>query len=224
MTKNISICIRHAESVANITPEIIGGRSNWAELTSKGVEQSKHAARFLVVHGLDVSACTFHSSPAIRTLATARVGLGELGIDDPYIAIHDDLQELHQGLFEGAPRDKVYGDPIIKERMAREQLDFKLEGGQSMREVGEMGRRAHDEIAREAGVRLVFVHGINMRCVVGGLLGWDRDTIRLNDTPNTSITVLDYTDSTVPTVPVFALNPRDPDLVKLDELARLLEN
>ena len=99
--KNIYF-IRHAESVMNTTPEIVGGRSNHTPLTEKGKHQSQELGRRLV--NLNIQPEFVYSSPAVRTQQTATISLETAQIRKT-VSISDALQELDQGECTGWRRE-----------------------------------------------------------------------------------------------------------------------
>jgi broad specificity phosphatase PhoE len=124
--------IRHAETVMNTNTHLVGGRSNETPLTPRGIEQAKTLGRTMFSKGI-IPTKVF-ASPALRTIDTARYSLIEMGLDvEPLI--HDAIQELSQGLAEGKPRAEVYTE-TVKQDIDRLGKEFKLEGGESMNDVG----------------------------------------------------------------------------------------
>ena len=69
--------IRHAESVANTQLHVIGGRSNHSPLTAAGEQQAVELGEKLKAVGY--SPDVIYSSPAVRTLETARIALAVTG-------------------------------------------------------------------------------------------------------------------------------------------------
>ncbi len=185
--------IRHAESEMNVRKELIGGRSNETPLTEKGIEQARTLGRFLLQQG--ISPHHVLSSPAVRTRETARHALSEMNIAFD-LSVHGDLHEMGQGQWVGRPRAEVYTD-AVKADIARLGKDFKLEGGESMNEVGlRMLNRLNDRInqttADEPLTYFVFTHGLAIRCLVSHLFDWSHEQTFTTSTPNTSITRLSY--------------------------------
>ncbi len=86
--------IRHAETVMNTTPYLVGGRSNYSPLTPRGVEQAKRLGRAMLAK--QILPTEVFTSPALRTIDTARYSLAEMKLDIEPLA-YDDLQELSQG-------------------------------------------------------------------------------------------------------------------------------
>lgn len=221
---SLSILVRHAESVMNTQPHLIGGRSNHAELTELGNAQSKLAADYL--HGyLSIYASrvrTFSSiaKRAYRTIDSVHQNLGLLTND---IVIDDRLQELSQGVAEGKPRESMY-TPEVLAQISRELKDFKFDSGESMNDVT---NRMHDVLYEHAtihprDIRLYGTHGFAIRCLVAKYNNWSHSDIRVKEVPNTAITVIDYSDVDKPEVLIFALDPAFPDIAAEKTLREIL--
>lgn len=177
---------RHAESDFNKNyPHLVGGRSNHSPLTPEGRDQAKRLGTWIANSGLvpDV----VYASPAVRTLQTARIALAEAGLLHE-ILVDDALQEMSQGVHEGAHRDEVYTDEVISQ-IAAGPMEFKHLNGES---VNDVAGREHEFSERVRGVRshetiFVFTHGYLMRCGMGARLGWSFDEIRANVIDNAAV-------------------------------------
>lgn len=183
--------IRHAQSEMNVQPHLIGGRSTHSPLTEKGIEQARTLGRFLLGQGIIPSHTL--SSPAVRTLETARYALEEMNLA-LVPTIHDDLHEMSQGEWVGRPRADVYTEEVQAE-IARLGKDFKLAGGESMNDVGERMLSRMSTVIQNLPdgtdhTVLVFTHGVAIRCLVSHLFGWTHEQTFKTTTPNTSITQL----------------------------------
>ncbi len=181
---------RHTRSKMNDEEHLVGGRSNHTPLTDLGESQAKQLGLWIAQRKLvpDV----IYASPAIRTLATARIALSEAGISKDLI-IDDRLQELSQGVEEGKPREEVY-HPGVLEQINQQLKDFKFDGGDSMNDVT-VRKKEWSEEARsitEHNVIFAFTHGFAIRCYVGDMLGWSHAQIRDNQVDNGSATVLHF--------------------------------
>ncbi|TAH33955.1 histidine phosphatase family protein [Candidatus Saccharibacteria bacterium] len=165
---------RHAQTVVNTKPWLVGGRSNETELTPEGEEQARGLGRALLRRGIIPQ--TVSASTAKRAIMTARLSLAEMGLDiEP--TTHEEILELSQGDAEGRPRVEVY-TPEVLAAIEREGKDFKLAGGESMNEVG---RRMLDWMnqhftgsAAEPGPHFVFTHGGTIKYAASSLLDWPR--------------------------------------------------
>jgi broad specificity phosphatase PhoE len=195
---------RHGQSEANMQPHIVGGRSNYTPLTDTGREQ---AARLGIYIASELPEPDYvHATPAVRTQQTARIALAAARLQKP-LRVEDELQELDQGMAEGKPRADVY-TPAVFARIDAEGLDFKHEGGQSLRELGLQGLRwMNDAYATRAAGAVVYVfgHGMAIRSLVGNILGWDHMQVFKASTPNTCMTKIVGTPDAWQ-VPIFASN------------------
>ena len=167
--------IRHAETVMNINPHLVGGRSNEVELTAEGIEQSRRLGRYLLAKQIFPS--KVYSSPAVRTLRTAEYVLKEMGLEiEPVIS--DLLQELSQGSAEGKLRIEVYTSEVLR-KIAQLGKDFKLEGGESMNDVGIRMHEwvietfAQDKVSEKPERVFVFTHGGAIKYYASHLLDWN---------------------------------------------------
>lgn len=185
---------RHAESVLNTTPHIIGGRSNHTPLTPDGVEQARQLGSFIRKTNL-VPDHTF-SSPAIRTIETTRIAFEEAGFDHP-VQIDEGVQELDQGDWTGLLRDEKYTPSVLSE-IERLEKSFKAPGGESMNDVGIRMMNAIEkravELLSEDPITLWFTtHGFATKCIAGHIHNWSRHRIYTSVVPNASLTLLTRT-------------------------------
>lgn len=186
--------IRHAESAKNLERHLIGGRSNETPLTPTGVAQARICGGYLLSRAVEPD--EIHASPAVRTLATAEGVLDAMGLRHMPIRVDDRLQELSQGECEGMLRDDVY-TPEVLAQIDRQQMSFRLRGGESMNDVAE---RMRDWLVEWTDrhrqgpptTALIFTHGLAKRCLLGLMLGWDHGTIYRTEIPNASVTELVY--------------------------------
>ena len=186
--------IRHAESVANTQLHVIGGRSNHSPLTAAGEQQAARLGERLKAVGY--SPDVVYSSPAVRTLETARIALSVTGYPNG-VQVDDRLQELEQGEWTGRLRANTY-TPTMSARIARSGVDFAAPGGESMRDVGQrmyswlrsLASDGHPEV-------LAFTHGVAIRCLAGLVEDWPHERIWKTHTANCSVTVLEVHDQSV---------------------------
>ena len=180
--------IRHAESVANTQLHVIGGRSNHSQLTAAGEQQAVELGEKLKAVGY--SPDVIYSSPAVRTLETARIALAVTGYPK-VVQVDDRLQELEQGEWTGRLRADTY-TPRMSARIARSGVDFAAPGGESMRDVGQ---RMHNWLRSLASAGptevLAFTHGVAIRCLAGLVEDWPHERIWKTHTANCSVTVLE---------------------------------
>lgn len=182
--------IRHAESEMNTNPHLIGGRSNHTPLTVLGIMQAKNLGKHLLAE--DILPDSVYSSPALRTLSTARYCLQSMGINQP-ITIDDRLQELGQGVSEGKPRDAIYTTQVMND-ILRLGKDFKLDGGESMNDVARrMASWAETNIASKGGRHFAFTHGGAIKYWASSILDMSHlDTYR-TEIDNASFSLFTHT-------------------------------
>lgn len=190
-TMKTLIFIRHAESQANVNRHLIGGRVNHVPLTERGVRQSRALGRHFVQ--AQVTPHIIYRSPAVRTRQTAEISLHEAGIEVP-VHVHDSLQEMGQGRFEGMLRDEVYTPEVITD-MYQIGKSAKLpdDDAESMTEVGERMYQATFEIAdalRDGELALIYGHGLAIRCLASHIEDWSRLKTFETETDNTSRTCI----------------------------------
>lgn len=185
------LLIRHAQSKMNLRPELIGGRSNWAPISRRGKEQSETLGLFLLQNELIPSKVV--SSPAVRTVQTAKRSLAAMGMDMK-IEIEDAIQEIDQGEWEGRLRAEMY-TPDVSVHINAMNGAFRPPRGESPRDAA---RRMYASLSDHA-TRLdegesvhVYSHGFAIRSLVGFLNGWNHQEVLCAKTDNTSITRLEY--------------------------------
>ena len=181
--------VRHAETVMNTTPHLVGGRSNHTQLTAPvGVQQSERLGNQLFLKNF-VPDRVF-SSPAVRTIETARLSLAKMSFRGELI-LDDDLQELSQGIWEGRSRIETYTEEVLRDIEAQGKA-FKLEGGESMNDVGVRmyswaSRRFPSDSPSEQV--LVYTHGGAIKCLASHLLNWSRPQTFETEIDNTSVSL-----------------------------------
>jgi probable phosphoglycerate mutase len=184
--------VRHGESEMNLQAHLVGGRSNHVNLTEKGIRQAKAFGRWLGKSSLRPNAVYF--SPAARTIQTMDYSLETANLDLECF-IDPRLQELSQGSKEGALRNETYTAEVLKQ-IEIEQLDFKIDGGESNQMV--MDRKllfAKDIAERHPDETVVaFGHGYAIRCLAGAIDNLSHDMIfRGLKTPNVSLSYFEIT-------------------------------
>lgn len=180
------VFIRHGQSAANLEPHIINGRGNHHPLSPLGEQQAALVGPWLLDRYSQPDAVV--ASPAVRTRETARIALLAAGLDIP-VTYEDDFQELSAGDWTGKLRAEYY-TPEVRERMAREGLDYKSPGGQTMREVAQNMLQGIERLPH--GTVWIFGHGAAFRSLVGTVAGWPYERIYESRQTmfNTSVTEL----------------------------------
>ena len=180
--------IRHAESVANTQLHVIGGRSNHSPLTAAGEQQAVELGERLKAVGYSPDGV--YSSPAVRTLETARIALSVTGYPHR-VQVDDRLQELEQGEWTGRLRADTY-TPTMSARIARSGVDFAAPGGESMSDVGQRMHNWLRSLASDGHAEvLAFTHGVAIRCLAGLVEDWPHERIWKTHLGNCSITVFE---------------------------------
>ena len=187
--------LRHGESTMNIkAKELVGGRSNHAHLTEKGMAQAYHAGEWFKAQ--HITPGIVMSSPATRTIETAQQALRGMSLQAT-ITIDDRLQELSQGAMEGKARADVWNDEALA-RLQLAPMDFAHPGGETFRDVQRrMGEWYNDTVEQFPNdTILVTAHGLATRALVGLLLDWDHAGIISATTGNCSLTKITHTGNT----------------------------
>lgn len=177
--------VRHAESVANAHPELVGGRSNHSPLTERGKAQARQLGKF--VREYDIQYDRVLSSPAKRTLATAKYAFNRTGRD---IIVLNKLQEISQGIAEGMPRVEVY-TPEVLATIKKKGRDFAMPGGESTRQVGARMLQCLSRVADWASdevPHMVVTHGTAIKSLVAELEDRSQQWIYAAPMPNASLT------------------------------------
>lgn len=179
--------IRHAESELNRFLQIIGGRSNETPLSENGREQA-----YLLGERLSkIPFTVYYSSPAVRSLETARIAHGTL--DD--VVQSPLLLELDQGDWEGKLRTEIY-TPEMLARINADNWNFSAPNGESQRAVEErMLCFVNDNLLQYSDLSCcVFTHGLAIKCLLRSVMDFSPKITYKIEIENTSITRLKYSD------------------------------
>jgi broad specificity phosphatase PhoE len=183
--------IRHAESTANLTPDIICGQSSDIDLTALGVEQAYEIG--LNLREVGILPDQVYVSPALRAQLTARYCLRAAGINLEPI-IDERLHEVSQGHWEGHVRSEKYTRKV-QQRAQKKGNDFKAPGGESINDVRKRAFDFLDELVLNYDSKatvFAFGHGFITRAIAAALLGWTHQQTRDHHTPNTSVTLFHH--------------------------------
>jgi probable phosphoglycerate mutase len=187
-------CIRHAESEMNLKPYLVGGRSNHALLTPRGVEQAVLLGKRLRKEGIHFD--KVYSSPAVRAVETARGVCREIGFSLDDIVLCDALMELDQGKWQGAVRKEVY-TPEVYRVIDADNWNFRSPGGESPKEVEERMYGCVEKIVQglppDAKVA-VFSHGVAIKCLLRRIMDFSPNMTYRISLDNTAITLISYVD------------------------------
>lgn len=169
--------VRHAESRMNLSPGLIGGRSNHSPLSAKGRQSALDLGRRLGESWdmPDAMVCT----SAVRSRETAKLILEGSGWHLP-LQSDDDLLELSQGAAEGQRRD-LWWTPQAIEAMRADPSHHRLaDDGESHEQVQHRMTAALHRMAKDhrGGHVLAVSHGVAMRTLVWSLIGGSHDVFR----------------------------------------------
>lgn len=188
--------IRHAESEGNKhLAHVIGGRSNHLALTDTGVGQAKALGLHMKELGI-MPGCVL-TSPAVRTMETAEIVLEEMNINRQPL-FDNDLQEIHQGDWEGQLRVDMYTEAVAAER-GKLGKDFKAPNGESTNEIGRrmlgsLERNFAEHIPHPHPLRaFIFSHGYAIRSLASYLGNWTQDQTYQSVTDNCSYSLFTRT-------------------------------
>lgn len=186
--------IRHGECLANLVQaEIIGGRSSNNPLSDSGRIQACKLGIYLA--GEEVHFDEVYSSPAIRTIATAKLACHYISYPLERIVVCDELQELSQGDWEEKPRAEFYTPEAIAQ-MDADHWNFKAPNGESQRDTEErmLGWVKDKLLPRyEQGLTVgVFTHGLAIKCLFRGIMQSHPERTYKIEIDNASITRARY--------------------------------
>jgi broad specificity phosphatase PhoE len=176
-------CVRHGESTYNAEGRL-QGQSDRPVLSERGRRQSAAAAEALAAFPIDA----IYSSPLSRARQTAEIIAGRLGLE---IRSDARLKEIDVGVFEDRLRSEV--DALYPAELARwlsGDVEFRIPGGESRRDLARRGVEALEAIARSGvGEVVVVAHGGLLVAAIKALLRIDPDDLP-NSLENGSITRL----------------------------------
>lgn len=178
---------RHAESVANTSPEIIGGRSNHSPLSSLGQRQALQLRERLLRERIELD--EVYSSPAVRCIQTGKIALPNYSL-----TIDDRLQELDQGEWTGKNRKEMYTPEAIN-KMNADHWNFKAQEGESQAEVAKRMKEFLIEKIENADRKIVlgiFGHGGAIKYTLADLFDMNKQIAWRIPIDNTSITCIRY--------------------------------
>jgi broad specificity phosphatase PhoE len=183
--------IRHAESEMNNNSHLIGGRSNSTPLSERGKFQAYMLGQRFKDTGVRFD--KIYSSPAVRAHETSRIVSDIIDYPVNNIILSDKLLELDQGGWEGKVRAEILTPELI-DLLNRNNWNFKAPNGESQRDVEErMLDIVVNEILGKDPTVALFTHGMAIKCLLRGIMGFDPAITYKIVLDNTSITRLKYT-------------------------------
>jgi len=159
------LIVRHGETEWNAAGRIQGHTD--IGLSDKGAEQARSLGQRLA--GLSIDAA--YSSDLKRTSETARLALGDRGIDLNETPL---LREYHKGAFEGMTLSEIQTQfPSEYPKYVEKNLDYAPEGGESTRVVSARMAEIINQIKANHLDETVLVvsHGGALRAAMVSLLG-----------------------------------------------------
>ncbi len=187
--------IRHAESVMNCAPHIIGGRSNETPLSERGKLEAASLGKRLVAENILFD--KIYSSTAVRCRETARLVGKHMGFSLVDIVFSGELLELSQGEWQGKPRVEIY-TPETVASINTDNWNFTPPNGESQRAVEErmlgfVQREVLPFYTKDRMLSLgIFTHGMAIKCLLRGIMKFTPSITYKILLDNTSITRLQY--------------------------------
>ena len=159
--------VRHGETEFNRLG-IVQGRGVDTPLNAVGQAQASSLAQRFREERIDA----IFSSPLRRALQTAQCVAQSAGIE--HISTDPDLEEMSWGIFEGQSQSETQSTAFeeMKRRWHHGEHDYRVERGESLREVQTRGVNAVERIvdAHEGQNVLVVAHGRFLRILLASLL------------------------------------------------------
>lgn len=148
--------VRHGESLANLAAPSVC-RDLDSPLTDRGRRQAETTAVHLALRP-GVAGCPVVVSPLVRAISTAQIIARAIKSSAPLV--DEGLREIDAGDLDRQPM--VETRPVredFKQAWARGDLDARLPGGESLRDVLTRAAGAFEQAVRLAGVGPVIVVG-----------------------------------------------------------------
>jgi probable phosphoglycerate mutase len=191
----VLVLIRHAESQMNAEfPHLIGGRTNHSPLSPRGIEQAHVLGQRFKKQNFNPD--IWIASPAVRTMHTTQIVLEELDIK-PDLLVDEDIQEVHQGNWEGFDRIDTYHAGVLAE-MEQKSWHFKAPNGESQYEVEQrmVGFATKCRELFPGKTIAVFSHGVAIKCLMRHVQDWNPKKTYYTEIDNTGISVIGWHDKT----------------------------
>ena len=159
--------VRHAETDYNRN-RMVQGRGVDVPLNNLGISQASGLSRRFQSLKFDA----VYTSTLLRAVQTARIILGE-NKHLPFTKLRD-LEEMSFGIYEGRSWSAELGEVfnLMKSEWSRGNYDYRIEGGETIQEVEERGRKALNYIVnKHQGEHVVVVaHGRFLRILLASIL------------------------------------------------------
>lgn len=185
--------IRHAQSIGNTRPHIIGGQSNELKLTKKGELEAQLLGERLKYEGVLFD--EIYSSTAMRTTQTATIVANHISFDPKRIVRTNRILELDQGEWQGKLRCEKYTKDVLA-TINRSNGAFAPPRGESQKAVearmlGWLQETIMDRYPLDTKIA-VFGHGMAIKCLFRGIFNFSPQYTHNIELDNTSISKLKY--------------------------------
>ena len=186
--------IRHAETEYNAHNNLIGGQSNFLNLSERGKDQARVLGERLVKEGIRFD--EIYSSTAERTQQTARIVLETIGFPIEWLVTTQELLELSQGDWEGKERCEMY-TPAVLDEMKEKNWKFKAPNGESQSDVEDRVYSWVENTLLNRGDLTVgvFGHGVATKCLLRRIMNSNPELTYRICINNCSISRLKYSHS-----------------------------
>lgn len=151
---------RHGSTVWNLEKRLQG--SGDSELTEGGLNQAKELGKRIN----DLSINKIYTSPIKRAYRTANIIKGDNNIA---VIAYDELREMNFGEYEGYIEKELLNEGRGKEiqRVFNGELDVRIPGGETLREVYNRVKIILDKIIEEDNDTILIVaHGITLKAML----------------------------------------------------------
>ncbi|MEO1403775.1 MAG: histidine phosphatase family protein [Cyanobacteria bacterium J06635_1] len=165
------LLIRHAQSLGNAESRMEGQSST--PLSSLGQQQTQQLARYLQRHTAPPTHC--YSSPLLRAVQTAEPLIAPY----PGVAISpvDNLQELHQGIFQGLTwAEATARYPEFCRQLTHTLTYCPVPQAETLDAVWQRAQQCAHELSKHPSEDVVWAisHGGFMQHLIAAILGCDR--------------------------------------------------
>ena len=185
--------LRHGETNLNINRGIIGGRSNFSDLSERGEKQAGLLGFRLFQEGIRFD--EVYSSTTKRAIETARIACSQIAFPFEKIKSCDGLLELDQGDWEGKIRKECY-TPEVLDQMVTENWNFRPPNGESQNDVAErIYAWVKENLLPKSEQNLtaaIFGHGVSTKCFLTKALDSDHKISYRMTIDNCSISHIKY--------------------------------
>ncbi|MBT4824201.1 histidine phosphatase family protein [Candidatus Woesearchaeota archaeon] len=188
--------VRHGETESNLFHQNkISGQSNWAELTTNGVNQAKTLGQKFLMDDLFFE--DIYCSPSVRTQQTTRYCLDEMHKIDQRLKYDNRLMEQDQGDWVGKLKSKIYSREDVKKGLNHDNWNFVpgdlIKGESQAKVAARMYTWLEEIITKQNHSKILAVsHGLAIRYLIAEVFDLDRKTAYKIPIDNTSITKITY--------------------------------